>query len=220
MSRLTLLFPLATLTTALIVFNGCGAPPAPEGPEPSGIGPAPELTATAAADAPTPTATATAAEPAPAPTAAATAPTAPTTTAAATAPAEGPEKKPDAPPAATSAPAATGGLDVPGANITMASITVDGLTMTDFACQAGGGLGALLAGPTMAGMLSKKKAALKACSPKAGTVRVRWTAAGGKVTKAESKAATPQIEACVTKAVSSVPATMDGTCAATIDLGK
>ena len=134
----------------------------------------------------------------------------------------GNDKKLDAAIAAAAAPApsATGGLDVPNANISVGSITVDGLTMTDLACQAGGGLGALLAGPTMAGALAKKKAALKACSPKGGTARVRWTAAGGKVTKAESKAATPQIEACVVKAVTSSTPPMDGTCAATIDFSK
>ena len=41
-----------------------------------------------------------------------------------------------------------------------------------------------------------------------------------KVTKAESKASTPQIEACVVKAVTSSTPPMDGTCAATIDFSK
>ncbi len=209
MSRLALFSSIAALTLPLYAFNGC-APRAAESPENMGPPPAPAAAAPAP-EAEEPARTAEPAEPAPSAMPPRAEP-APAVTA--------DPPQPDVPAASGSAPPAAGGLDVANANITMGSVTVDGLTMTDFACQAGGGLGALLAGPTMAGMLSKKKAALKACSPKGGTARVRWTAAGGKITKVESKAQTPQIEACVVKAVSSVPATMDGTCAATIDLGK
>lgn len=112
-------------------------------------------------------------------------------------------------------------LDVPGANITMGSITADGFTLTDMKCKAeGAGLGALVMGPAVAGAIGKKKAALDACAPKGANVRVRWTASGGKVTAAEAKAGDPKIEACVAKVLKAVPAALDGTCAASIHVGK
>jgi TPR repeat protein len=112
-------------------------------------------------------------------------------------------------------------LDVPGANITMGSVTADGFTLTDVTCKSeGGGLGALLLGPAVAGALGKKKAAFNACAPKGADVRVRWTMAGGKVTNVEAKAGDPKIEACVVKAVKSSVAVLEGTCAASFHAGK
>lgn len=113
-------------------------------------------------------------------------------------------------------------LDVPGANITMGSVTADGFTLNDVQCKAegGGGLGALLLGPAVAGALSKKKGALDACAPKGADARVRWTAKGGKITAAEAKAGDAKIEACIMKVVKTAPAVLEGTCAATIHVGK
>lgn len=112
-------------------------------------------------------------------------------------------------------------LDVPGANITMGSITADGFTLQDMRCKAeGAGLGALLLGPVVAGAMGKRKGALDACAPKGADVRVRWTASGGKTTKAEAKASDPKIEACVVKVLKTVPGVLEGTCAASLHLGK
>ncbi len=114
-----------------------------------------------------------------------------------------------------------GGLDVPGANIKMGSVTADGFTLNDMQCNAqGAGLGALLLGPAVAGALGKKKGALDACAPKGADVRVRWTAAGGKITAAEAKSSDPKIEACVAKVLKTVPAVLEGTCAASMHIGK
>jgi TPR repeat protein len=114
-----------------------------------------------------------------------------------------------------------GSLDVPGANISMGSITADGFTLNDMQCKAeGAGLGALLLGPAVAGALGKKKGALDACAPKGADVRVRWTAAGGKITNAEAKSGDPKVEACVVKVVKTVPAVLEGTCAASMHIGK
>jgi len=112
-------------------------------------------------------------------------------------------------------------LAVDGANLNVGSITADGFVMRDLGCKVeGGGLGVLMLGPAIAGGLSKKKAALDACAPKGADVRVRFTLAGGKVSSAEAKADDAKVEACVVKAVKTMPAVADGTCAATLHLGK
>ncbi len=113
-----------------------------------------------------------------------------------------------------------GGLDVPGANLTMGSVTADGFTLTDFKCKTSDGLAGILLGPAAAGVIGKKKGALDACAPKGADVRVRWTTAGRKVTTAEAKAGDPKIEACVVRVLKSVPGVLEGTCAATIHVGK
>jgi hypothetical protein len=113
-----------------------------------------------------------------------------------------------------------GALAVPGANLTMGSVTADGFTLTDFKCKTSDGLAGILLGPAAAGVIGKKKGALDACAPKGADVRVRWTTAGRKVTTAEAKAGDPKIEACVVKVMKSVPGVLEGTCAATIHVGK
>ncbi len=112
------------------------------------------------------------------------------------------------------AASAAGGVDVPGANITMGSITADGFTLNDMKCKTDAGLAALLLGPAVAGAMGKKKAAFDACAPKGADVRLRWTARGGRVTTADASAGDPKIEACVVKVMKSVPAVLEGTCAA------
>ena len=115
----------------------------------------------------------------------------------------------------------TGDLDVPGANITLGSVSADGFTMTDMACKsAGGGLESLFLGPAVAGSLSKKKGALDACAPQGADVRIRWSSSAGRVTSAEAKAPDPKIEACVVKVLKSAPGVLDGTCAASVHLGR
>jgi TPR repeat protein len=115
--------------------------------------------------------------------------------------------------AAVSAPA-----DVPGANVTVASISADGFTLTDLACKSSG-MNGLLAGPALASTLGKKKKALDSCAPQGAQVRLRWTAAGGRVTQAEAKSSDPKIEACVVRTMKTVNGVPEGTCATTVNLG-
>jgi len=113
---------------------------------------------------------------------------------------------------------ATGELTVPNASLTMGSVSADGFTMRDVTCRLdGGGLNALMAGPMLAAALGSRKAALKKCAPKGGEARVLFTMRGG-MTAARAKAATPAVEACVVKVMTSVAAVSEGTCAVTIDL--
>ena len=115
-------------------------------------------------------------------------------------------------------PPPTGDLEVPHASLTMGSVSADGFTMRDVACDLdGGGLNALMAGPMIASAIGSRKAALKKCAPKGGEARVLFTMSGGK-TEAKAKAATPAIEACVLKVMKTVVAVSEGTCAVTIDL--
>ncbi len=113
-------------------------------------------------------------------------------------------------------------LSVEGANLNVGSITADGFTMKDLGCKldGGGGLGGLLLGPTIAAGLSKKKSALDACAPKGADVRVRFTAAGGKIASAEAASGDAKVDACVVKVLKTVPGIADGTCAATVHAGK
>lgn len=193
-----------TLTSTVVACGGSEPTPLP----PEDPGPPADTVATAPTD-PAPTASVSAAEPAPLPppTVAATATAAPSAS---------------APAAPKDPPAASTGLDVPGANLSIGSISADGFEMKDIACKSedAGGLGGLVLGPALAGVLSKKKAQLRACSPKGGEARVRFVMDAGKVLSAEAKAETPQIEACVIKVVKSVQAPLGGTCAATLDLSR
>lgn len=112
----------------------------------------------------------------------------------------------------------TGDLEVPHASLTIGSVSADGFTIRDLACNLeGGGLNAFLAGPMLASMVGARKAALRKCAPKGGEARVLFTMRGGK-TDARAKAATPAIEACVVKVMKTVAPVSEGTCAATIDL--
>jgi hypothetical protein len=183
-----------------------GAPPT-TAPEYEAVELAPEGAPTAA----TPESTATAAAADAAPTAAP--------------PAASAQPVASAPPAASAAPSASApppALAVTDANLSVGSITADGFTMKDLACKldGGGGLGAVLLGPTIAASLSKKKAALDACAPKGAEARVRFTAAGGKIASAEASAGDPKIEACVVKVLKTVPGVADGTCSASLHVGK
>ena len=125
--------------------------------------------------------------------------------------------------AAAAAPAASG---VQGATLTMGSITADGLNAKDISCRidaggGGGGLFGALTGPAVIiGSLAKKKPQLDRCAPQGAEVRVRWSFAGGRVTKAEAVDAKPPMKACVEAVVKSAISTMDGECAATLLIGK
>jgi hypothetical protein len=115
---------------------------------------------------------------------------------------------------------------VPGATLTMGSLSADGLSAKDISCRidgggGGGGLFGALTGPAVIiGSLAKKKPQLDRCAPQGAEVRVRWSFSRGRVTKAEAVDAKPPMKACVEAVVKSAVSTMDGECAATLLLGK
>lgn len=119
---------------------------------------------------------------------------------------------------ASAAPSAVASSEPAGTNLRIGSMTVDGLTLEDVACKADG-LG-VFGSMVVVGAIAKKKAALNACAPKGDKPRVQWVAAGGRLGSLKVKASTPQVEACVAKALSGAAAPFEGTCAATLVLGK
>lgn len=111
-------------------------------------------------------------------------------------------------------------LPVEGANVTIGSITVDGLAASDLQCRRDGGGG--LFGGAMGAIsgISKRKGRLMKCASKPEDVRVRWTAKGGKIKTVEAKASSAKVESCVKKAIKGSSAAFGGTCAATFSIGK
>lgn len=111
---------------------------------------------------------------------------------------------------------------LPGANVTIGSVTNDGMQLKDISCivKNGGGAGGLLGSLTVVAGLSKKKQALDACAKGQTETRVHFFQAGGKVTKVQAEASDPKVKACVEKALVGAPATTEAECAATVVHGK
>lgn len=106
---------------------------------------------------------------------------------------------------------------VPGANLRIGSATVDGLTLEGLECRVeGGGLG-LLGNMALIGALAQRKASIDKCGKKGTLVEVTWTAASGKITKAEGVGSEGE---CVAKVLKKLSTPVDGDCAATIVLGS
>ena len=79
----------------------------------------------------------------------------------------------------------------------------------------------LVAGPVIAGVVGKKKAALDACAPGGAAVTLRWKSAGGHVVEAAAKAGgDPKVEACIVKVVLSSAGTFDALCRASFKVGR
>ena len=110
-------------------------------------------------------------------------------------------------------------LPVEGANVSIGSIAVDGLSASNLQCRRDGGGG--LFGGAMGAIsgISKRKGKLMKCASEPEDVRVRWTATGGKIKSVEVQASTPKVAACVKKAVKGSTAAFGGTCAATFSIG-
>lgn len=111
-------------------------------------------------------------------------------------------------------------LPVEGANVSIGSISVDGLSASNLQCRREGGGG--LFGGAMGAIsgISKRKGRLSKCARAAEDVRVRWTTKGGKIKTVEAIASSPKVEACVKKAIKGASAAFGGTCAATFSIGK
>lgn len=123
-----------------------------------------------------------------------------------------PEPEPVPEPEPEPEPAVAG---VPGANLTMGSLSADGLELKDVSCKADG-LG-FLGAIVVAGSVAKKKAALKACAS-GKSPRVSWTFAGGKITDVTVEGGDAKIGACVSRALKNAAAPGTGNCAATLVL--
>lgn len=111
---------------------------------------------------------------------------------------------------------------LPGANVTIGSVTNDGMQLKDVSCivKNGGSVGGLLGSLTVVAGLSKKKQALDACAKGQTETRVHFFQAGGKVTKVQAEASDPKVKACVEKALVGAPATAEAECVATVVHGK
>lgn len=113
------------------------------------------------------------------------------------------------------------GIDVPGANVNMGSITTDGVTLKDLACRTGGGgvFGAIALGPLLAKSIGPLLPKLRSCLPGKPSVRVRFQEDGDSVA---SNAGTPGASKCVEGTFKSARAKgrlqVSGTCAVTIPL--
>ena len=102
---------------------------------------------------------------------------------------------------------------VAGANLTVGSLTADGLTLADMSCRADG-LG-LLGTVVIASSLSKKRTQLKACT-QGKPARVRWSFSGGHITTVKGEDMPAAAAACVERALRGAATAGDGECAATI----
>lgn len=114
--------------------------------------------------------------------------------------------------------AATG---VPGANMRVGRITTDGVTVEDIACKSeGGGLGGLLGSLVLGKPFADRKARLDACVKSRHKTRVRWTAANGRMSNVEVISGAHPANACIQRAMSGAPATVNGVCAASVEIGR
>jgi hypothetical protein len=109
---------------------------------------------------------------------------------------------------------------LPGANLTMGSVTANGVEMKDVSCKIEGALGLLGALVLTAG-LGERKARIDACGGgKRHETTIVWTAAGGKVAKIKAEGPDAKVNACIEKAVAGAKAPMPAMCKATIISGK
>lgn len=113
------------------------------------------------------------------------------------------------------------GIEVPGANVSMGSITADGVTLKDLACRTGGGglLGTLTLGPLLAKSIGPLVPKLRSCLPGKAAVRVRLEQESDSMA---SDADAPAASKCVENTFKSARAKgrlhVPGTCAVTIPL--
>jgi hypothetical protein len=105
---------------------------------------------------------------------------------------------------------------VPGANLQIGSATVNGFTVESLECRVEGGGTGFLGNMALLAALAERKTAIDKCGAKGTVVEVTWTAAGGKITKAEGVGSEG---ACVAKVLKKLSTPVDGECAGTIVLG-
>ncbi|MBW2277497.1 MAG: sel1 repeat family protein [Deltaproteobacteria bacterium] len=114
---------------------------------------------------------------------------------------------------------AAGGSAEPSTSLGASSMTVNGMTVSDLACDLTGG--GFLGTMTIIGGLAERKKALDRCAPKGDTPTVTWTMKNGKTSQVEvTGAATKKIAKCVKKAMKKMRSAIDGKCSGIIHLGK
>jgi hypothetical protein len=104
---------------------------------------------------------------------------------------------------------------VPGANLTVESMSADGVRVENLACKVDG-LG-LLGAVVIVGTVAKQKTALRACGV-SSPVPVTWTMRNGSVTSATASTGNAKKDACVVAALKQIRSTSDGPCAASVGL--
>lgn len=107
---------------------------------------------------------------------------------------------------------------VPGANLSIANATTDGLVAENISCRMEGAM-ALLGAVLVTAWMAPQKSKLDACAPKGTKVRVNWKVSGGKREFLNAQAE-PKLKACVEKALSPAKTPVEGHCAATLLLGS
>lgn len=139
-------------------------------------------------------------------------------------PAHTPDSPPEAPPPAASssssaalAPGESSNEKVPGANLSIANATVDGLTAENISCRMEGAM-VLLGAVLVTAWMAPEKSKLDACGPKGMRIGVSWKVEGGRLTMLKASGE-PKRKACVERALSGAKTPVEGHCAATIVLG-
>lgn len=105
---------------------------------------------------------------------------------------------------------------VPGANLRVGSATVNGLTVESLECRVEGGGAGLMGNMALLAALAERKAKIDKCGANGTVVEVRWTATGGKISKADGVGSEG---ACVAKVLAKLSTPLDGECAGMIVLG-
>lgn len=113
---------------------------------------------------------------------------------------------------------ASKGGGVPGANLTVGSMTADGMTVKDLECALGS-MG-FMAALQLVGSIAANKKALDRCAPKGDAVRVTWEMAGGKTKNVEASGAKPKVARCVKLAAGKISSPLSGKCSAVFLVGK
>jgi hypothetical protein len=120
-----------------------------------------------------------------------------------------------APLAPAEASSAGASISVPGANLTVSGMEVDGVSVETLSCKVDGvGLfGAVLVGATLA----KQRGAFRACGMKTA-VPVGWTTQRGSVIDATASSGDAKKDACIVRALKQIKSTDDGVCRAKVGL--
>lgn len=111
---------------------------------------------------------------------------------------------------------------VPGANLRIASVQTNGVTVERIACRAeGGALGGLFGSLAVGKPFADKKRQLDACAKGAPhTTRVRWTEKNGRMTAVTVISGDDRSNKCIERTLTGAVATVPGTCAASVDVGS
>ena len=105
---------------------------------------------------------------------------------------------------------------LPGSNLRVGSATVNGLTVESLECRVNEGGAGVLGNMALIAALAERKDKIAKCGAKGTLVEVSWTAAGGKITKADGVGTEGK---CVAKVLQKLATPLDGECIGTILLG-